>query len=1694
MTNTISQVITVLNSATNLEATITPSDVSIVCFSNLVDLVDPTIDVSGTCDSSPSINPLEQSIDSADDVDAYPFVMTRTWDVSDNCGNSAVVTQTITIVGPAEDCCEGCGCPQGGGSGGVGNSFWYRIGLGDAPNGGEAGFVEVAGNELTPLHATPKALRVIGMARGVRSHHYKGTLRQIRSPQSAVEVVALDEFRYEMRFYHPDQVADISTNETVDPPEADPFVVWRIENPDASTNVYNRLHITQIVGSTSNRTEFIWSETNGWSYVQGGGLVTHTLAVEWLEPEVHKRSREIRKDGSNRIALDRIHEVYWFPFGKRVIRNVDDPDGANLETVWTYYTNSAHAGRFGKLARMDRPDGSWQALDYDSLGRKTLVVEPWLDAVNLATPLDPDDADATYFSYAPHDPSDVVQNIDFKPRTIERRVLGDVVSRTYHVYHRDGNHDRVHIEEHAAHGDAEYGDLANERSVTIHYGTNASSAARGRIKSRVGPDGRIETYSYQAGNFVASTNGLGVFTEGTGSFLRIVRTEGTTNAPNGIAHRTVREIRIENHLAKNLQSEMQVYDGSGYETASWEVRTYDELGRETLVLHDGDNRHESVWGSLCCGKTEETDEYGIRRLFTRDELGRLTSETKEGVPAGAYPAQSNLVTDYTYDADGRVLKRVLTGGSLSLVVASNQYDLAGRLISAADQAGLITTTEYELYGRRMVRTRPDGGTEITERYHDGRTKSVTGTATVPQFYSYGLESGGLRWTVVHRGSSNSPIWEKTVTDGRGRAMRTEHPGFGGVVVTNRFHYDPAGRLVRTEFGDGRPDQLTVYDELGAVVRSGVDVNDNGTLDLSSSDRINEAAQRFVEDGDVWWRETVQRVYAGSGSGVPVTTSVERVAVNESGCGSCGGATRKTWDLHGNQTVYARSVDRNTKTVTTQVQHPFSTNTQVEVSVNGLRVAATTATGHSMGYRYDALGRLVEELQPRTGTNRMAYTSQGRIAWREDAAGHRTTFVYDSESGRMISVTDPLSNTTYTAYDLQGRVTNTWGATYPVAYEYDAYGRMIAMKTWRDTNGAPDITQWKYDEATGLLTNKLYADGQGTAYGYDAQGRLTQRRWARGVTTDYYYDLLGQLTNINYSDNTPDVVFQYDRLGRQTAAITVGVRTNLFTYDPATLALTNETIFGAGLTSNRADLARTYDTLGRPAGIALPSEPTPYSVTYAYDTLGRLSAISSSVASVSSVVNYSYLPGSDLVTGWTNTQGHSFMRSFELNRDLISSVANTHAGVLIRQFDYENDPAGRRIERRDIDLGTILTNLFGYNTRSELISALMDTNDFGYTYDSIGNRELSRVNANTNHYLANELNQYLSVTSVSSVVNLTYDPDGNLTNDGTRAYVWDGENRLIRVEWGTNAVENTYDYMSRRIAKAISVETTGHWSQITGHSFLYDGWNMIRELVTDNGSPVTNSYTWGLDLSSTMQGAGGIGGLLSVSVAGVGDPGPFFPSYDANGNIAAYTSTNGTLVARYDYDAYGSLLAQSGSLVDVFVYKFSTKYTDAETGLVYYGYRFYTPELGRWLSRDPSQERGGLNLYAFARNETLGRMDYLGRWSWRSWAFTLLIEIHAAIFGGNDDDDDDPDNGGFPEPPTTVTVVVTSSVSAVECAISEPVLSSEVSITATEIAVTATAGSIATYLAINSPQGRVVRLAYVWLLLVAEDLGCCTPDA
>ena len=309
-----------------------------------------------------------------------------------------------------------------------------------------------------------------------------------------------------------------------------------------------------------------------------------------------------------------------------------------------------------------------------------------------------------------------------------------------------------------------------------------------------------------------------------------------------------------------------------------------------------------------------------------------------------------------------------------------------------------------------------------------------------------------------------------------------------------------------------------------------------------------------------------------------------------------------------------------------------------------------------------------------------------------------------------------------------------------------------------------------------------------------------------------------------------------------------------------------------------------------------------------------------------------------------------------------------------QWDsQENKPKKSRYTRRKMALadsqpaGVAITNAFGYNVRSEVTSALMGTNAYGYVFDPIGNRIVATNNAEVTSYAANELNQYTNILCASAPQREpSHDDDGNMLTNGVWSYVWDGENRLRSVSSNNVLLAtHTYDHQSRRVGKV------SHEDAKT-RSYVYDGWNLIQELTHTQAHILTNFYVWGLDLSGSLQGAGGVGGLLAV----VKNSATYIPAWDANGNIMEYVADDGTIAAHREYDPFGGTVVATGDAI-AFTHWFSTKPWCAVTGLSEYQFRMYSPEVGRWLSRDPIGEKGGVALYVLCFNRALLSADALG---------------------------------------------------------------------------------------------------------------------
>ena len=231
---------------------------------------------------------------------------------------------------------------------------------------------------------------------------------------------------------------------------------------------------------------------------------------------------------------------------------------------------------------------------------------------------------------------------------------------------------------------------------------------------------------------------------------------------------------------------------------------------------------------------------------------------------------------------------------------------------------------------------------------------------------------------------------------------------------------------------------------------------------------------------------------------------------------------------------------------------------------------------------------------------------------------------------------------------------------------------------------------------------------------------------------------------------------------------------------------------------------------------------------------------------------------------------------------------------------------------------------------------------------------------------------------------------NLLAYGSYRYTYDAKNQLVEVQTAGYSVLATfrYDPQGRRTLKISGGSTT---------RYVYQGWNLIAELNTSYA--ISKKYHWGLDATGTLQGAGGVGGLLMIEDGG----NKYYPVYDGQHNIIGLHNASGGIAAWYQYGAYGELLASGGSAASVNPFRFSTKYTDHEIGpgLIYYGLRYYHAKLGRFINRDPIAEAGGLNLYGFVTNDPINYYDYLGMSEDDGYIELPKVVVEGDPFAGDD---------------------------------------------------------------------------------------------
>lgn len=688
------------------------------------------------------------------------------------------------------------------------------------------------------------------------------------------------------------------------------------------------------------------------------------------------------------------------------------------------------------------------------------------------------------------------------------------------------------------------------------------------------------------------------------------------------------------------------------------------------------------------------------------------------------------------------------------------------------------------------------------------------------------------------------------------------------------------------------------------------------------------------------------------------------------------------------------------------------------------------------YTYNSAGWVEAVTQPDLTQTSTTYWPTGRVKRTWGSRTYPSEYTYDPQ-GRVKTLTtwqdfstaSGAAITTWNYSPVRGWLTSKrYNDNTGPDYDYWPSARLKTRDWARSVSSTRLRTNYVYNNAGDLWTVD-YADATPDVTNtYDRLGRLKTTTDAAGVVTRSYQN--GRLDDETYENgsahlsgfavnrtqgtyNRPaslgatsitSVDYGYDNAGR-IATFTQGARVATLAYKPwiGTHQSTGITVSG----TPRYATNRNMDALGRISRVETGSGALPiasiallasrdYSYNsanqrtevvqedalrwaYGYDTLGQ----------VTSAQKRNGNSAADLLPGYDHAYAY----------DTIGNRVNTETNGRLALYspDLRNQYVSRTVPGAVDVLGSAATDV------NVLVDGALParTGELFYRAVSVSNaaspvfKSVEVIGARPG---ASPASDQVTTETRSAFVAQTaevyaYDLDGNLTQDGRWNYVWDAENRLIeqatRDDVASAAAGLTrqklvfgYDTQSRRVRKQVFGWTGSAWATTPSSDlrFLYDGWNLLAEYNALSTNAVVRTHVWGLDLSGSAQGAGGVAGLLWTSTT----TNTYAPGWDGNGNIVAWIDlSNGTVSGRRDYGPFGEPLSATGNGATL-PFAFSTKYRDSETELYYYGFRYYSSGTGRWLGRDPIEENGGMNLNGFLNNDGVNLYDILGlAWTLKS---------------------------------------------------------------------------------------------------------------
>lgn len=582
--------------------------------------------------------------------------------------------------------------------------------------------------------------------------------------------------------------------------------------------------------------------------------------------------------------------------------------------------------------------------------------------------------------------------------------------------------------------------------------------------------------------------------------------------------------------------------------------------------------------------------------------------------------------------------------------------------------------------------------------------------------------------------------------------------------------------------------------------------------------------------------------------------------------------------------------------------------RTSTGTNPYRSVSETTYGITTS-KYDALSRVIKVI-PTDGTD----------------ASNNVTSVYTANT---VTVTDQAGKKRKSQTDALGRLTAVWepdaagNFVYETDYQYDVLDNLIRVdQKGNDANS----TNWRtrtftYNSLSQLLSASNPESGTIT-YAYDNDGNLLTKLDARGITISYAYDALHRLTGKTYSNGDPAVSYFYDQT----------------TYNG--LTITNGKGRRTGMSDTSGSTAWSYDSEGR----ALTERRTISGVTknigYAYNLDGSLASLTYGGGRV---VNYSYSAaarplsaidgdGTKYVTAATYAPagaltgalygavtggfaGITASNSYNKRLQPVSlSAASPTQTVLSLGYDFHLATGNNgNVFQIQNNIDSARTQTFTYDELNRVKTAEVPTAwGLSFGYDVWANFLTQTVTKGSAPMLS------VAANATNQVVGFSYDAAGNLTNDGAQTYTYDGDNRLSTAA----GVTYTHDGDGKRVTKS-----TGklYWHNLSGDS--------LGE--TDISGNITDEFVF-------------VGGTRSARRKSTGEVNYYFT--DHLGSSRVVTSATGSILDDADFYPFGgerSVLSASGNS-----YKFTGKERDVETGLDYFGARYYGSNLARFLTADP----------------------------------------------------------------------------------------------------------------------------------------------